>query len=218
VGLIDSFILPYIDFILTLLFAGAVGISLWGVLVVSHQLWTRNVHYLATFAILPVVSCGITSFISGNIALSLGMVGALSIVRFRHPVRSPMELTAYFALIAMGVGSSVSMMKTAALSLVIICIFSAVSILFSKFKQHASSGVDFSFDIVPEQMPLIHLEFSERQSLLDKSVCLHSYQFDAKDNFHNYTLRSEDSDFSLEDIRAMNGLLKLSYNSCNPIP
>ena len=38
----------------------------------------------------------IASVISGNIALSLGMVGALSIVRFRNPVRSPLNLSVYF--------------------------------------------------------------------------------------------------------------------------
>tara|TARA_B100000787_G_C16185625_1_gene294469 strand:+ start:1347 stop:1796 length:450 start_codon:yes stop_codon:yes gene_type:complete len=41
--------------------------------------------------------------ISNNIALSLGLVGALSIVRFRHPVRSAMELTIYFLLISLGI-------------------------------------------------------------------------------------------------------------------
>jgi hypothetical protein len=47
--------------------------------------------------------------ISGNIALSLGMVGALSIVRFRNPVRSPLELSAYFGAITMGISASVSL-------------------------------------------------------------------------------------------------------------
>ena len=36
------------------------------------------------------------------------MVGALSIVRFRHPVRSPLELSIYFAAITMGITASVS--------------------------------------------------------------------------------------------------------------
>ena len=48
--------------------------------------------------------------ISGNIALSLGMVGALSIVRFRNPVRSPLELSVYFGVITMGIAASVSLM------------------------------------------------------------------------------------------------------------
>ena len=45
--------------------------------------------------------------ISGNIALSLGMIGALSIVRFRHPVKSALELIIYFDLITIGIATSV---------------------------------------------------------------------------------------------------------------
>ena len=40
----------------------------------------------------------ITIAISDNWALSLGMIGALSIVRFRNPVRSSFELTLFFYL------------------------------------------------------------------------------------------------------------------------
>jgi hypothetical protein len=36
------------------------------------------------------------------------MVGALSIVRFRNPVRSPLELSVYFCAITMGIAASVS--------------------------------------------------------------------------------------------------------------
>jgi hypothetical protein len=36
------------------------------------------------------------------------MVGALSIVRFRHPVKNPLELVTYFALIALGISFSVN--------------------------------------------------------------------------------------------------------------
>ena len=37
--------------------------------------------------------------VKSSLALSLGLVGALSIVRFRHPVKSPLELIMYFALV-----------------------------------------------------------------------------------------------------------------------
>ena len=36
------------------------------------------------------------------------MVGALSIVRFRHPVRSPLELSVYFGSITLGIAASVN--------------------------------------------------------------------------------------------------------------
>ena len=64
-----------------------------------------NIDYFATgnnqilvFSLLPVTGFVITSAISNNIALSLGMVGALSIVRFRTPIKNPLELVIYFYL------------------------------------------------------------------------------------------------------------------------
>ena len=59
---------------------------------------------LKSLGILIVV---ITKTITGNIALSLGMIGALSIVRFRHPVKSALELIMYFDLITIGIATSV---------------------------------------------------------------------------------------------------------------
>ena len=56
------------------------------------QKWVVTYAHTFTIVALPVITFVITSVISGNIALSLGMVGALSIVRFINPVRSPLEL------------------------------------------------------------------------------------------------------------------------------
>ena len=63
----------------------------------------------------------ITKVISGNIALSLGMVGALSIVRFRHPVKSPLELALYFLLVTTGI--SVNSSPSSALTLTLLSMF-----------------------------------------------------------------------------------------------
>ena len=55
---------------------------------------------------LPLIIYIITALISGNIALSLGMVCAWLIVRFSNPVRSPLELTVYFAAITIGIAAA----------------------------------------------------------------------------------------------------------------
>ena len=73
------------------------------------QRWITTTSHTATLVFLPILTYVITNVISGNIALSLGMVGALSIVRFRNPVRSPLELTLYFGAITMGIAASVSL-------------------------------------------------------------------------------------------------------------
>tara|TARA_Y100001968_G_C19244692_1_gene661254 strand:+ start:237 stop:932 length:696 start_codon:yes stop_codon:yes gene_type:complete len=72
----------------------------------AGQTWIRTFSQTSTLIILPIITYIITSVISGNIALSLGMVGALSIVRFRNPVRSPFQLSVYFGVITMGIATS----------------------------------------------------------------------------------------------------------------
>jgi hypothetical protein len=73
------------------------------------QRWITTFSHTATITLLPIITYVITKVISGNIALSLGMVGALSIVRFRNPVRSPLELSVYFGAITMGIAASVAL-------------------------------------------------------------------------------------------------------------
>ena len=79
-------------------------------LTLTDQAWAKSHSQTVSFMILPVITYVITKTISGNIALSLGMVGALSIVRFRNPVRSPLELSIYFGAITMGIAASVSLL------------------------------------------------------------------------------------------------------------
>lgn len=84
------------------------GIILRSTLSIVGQNWIRSYHYLGTFILLPNIAYIITTVIAGDIALSLGMIGALSIVRFRHPVRSNFELTMYFALLTLGIAAGVN--------------------------------------------------------------------------------------------------------------
>ena len=74
------------------------------------------------FFILPIITFIITKTIYGNIALSLGMIGALSIVRFRHPVKSALELIIYFDLITIGIAASVKNDYAIGLSLMTVLI------------------------------------------------------------------------------------------------
>jgi len=88
-----------------------VSFSIRVLLQLSGQNWITTKAHSSTLVILPIITYVITAVISGNIALSLGMVGALSIVRFRHPVKSPLELTIYFLLITIGITLTSSPIK-----------------------------------------------------------------------------------------------------------
>ena len=87
------------------------SLSIRYLLELFNQRWIKTTAHTSTIIILPIITYVITTVISGNIALSLGMVGALSIVRFRNPVRSPLELCVYFAAITMGITAAVSISR-----------------------------------------------------------------------------------------------------------
>lgn len=76
-----------------------------------------------TLGMMTIVTTLIMSVISNNIALSLGMVGALSIIRFRTAVKDTRDATFIFWGIAVGISCGVSQYLLAAISSVIVFIF-----------------------------------------------------------------------------------------------
>lgn len=73
----------------------------------AYRIVTRKTFYDKSLniaiAVIPVIICGIILTIQSSIVVSLGMVGALSIVRFRTAVKNPMDLVFLFWAIAVGI-------------------------------------------------------------------------------------------------------------------
>ena len=82
-----------------------------------------GVVYSQSFAIsiagMTVLTCCIIVTIQSNIVLSLGMVGALSIVRYRTAVKDPMDLLFLFWAVAAGIAIGAGMFYIAVLTSVI---------------------------------------------------------------------------------------------------
>ena len=104
------------------------GFLIYLTLVFIKQNWVNTLHYFLTFLLLPPITFVITRVISNNLALSLGMIGALSIVRFRNPVKNPLELVIFFALITCGISYGVSLEWGILLLLIILTV-----LILSKF-------------------------------------------------------------------------------------
>ena len=178
------------------------------------QRWVVTYAHTFTIVALPVITFVITSVISGNIALSLGMVGALSIVRFRNPVRSPLELCVYFASITMGISASVSIkwLIFFIISILIIIIFLSISskISNSLFKKK------FFFTSFTEGNALSTLEITSKNSIsiLDNNVYMKSKTSD--ENGITYFLASEDFNNLkkiIDDLEKNNSEFKYQLNS-----
>ena len=122
------------------------GLSLRFALTLCGQAWAKAHAQTVAFMILPVITYVITKTIEGNIALSLGMIGALSIVRFRHPVKSALELIMYFDLITIGIATSVRTKWAIQLILCTIVIIFAVKIVQKIVQKYGKSFYSVSFN------------------------------------------------------------------------
>ena len=165
----DNLIEPITAVISLILFS----IILRVILELANQRWAVTFSHTVTIVFLPVITFFVTKVISGDIALSLGMVGALSIVRFRNPVRSPLELTVYFTCITSGIAASVHLrwLLYFLISLVVV-----VLILIIVSKIYKILNKNFFISSFLEGNPLSILEISSISDieLLDNSKFLNS--------------------------------------------
>ena len=175
------------------------GLLLRFALTFTGQAWAKSHAQTVTFLVLPVITYVITKTISGNIALSLGMIGALSIVRFRHPVKSALELVIYFALITIGIATSVRTKWAIQLiicTILIILIVKGIQILSKKFGK-SFYNVSFNEGNVSNTLEVIS---KKRVEAIEKSDNLVNYISDINSQQYIYRLNFTNRK-SLEDFR-----------------
>jgi hypothetical protein len=76
--------------------------------------------FARNFVLLALTTTLIITVVKSSLALSLGLVGALSIVRFRAAIKEPEELAYLFITIAIGLGMGAGQRQVTILGLVII--------------------------------------------------------------------------------------------------
>ncbi len=109
-----------IDTLIGLAFALAIGLF---ILLIYKKTFT-GVMYSTGFAMslvgLSLVTTLVIMAVTSNVVLSLGMVGALSIVRFRAAIKEPMEIVFLFWSLAVGIVIGAGMIPLAVIGSVII--------------------------------------------------------------------------------------------------
>ncbi len=75
------------------------------------------------FTLLTITTMFIITIVKSSLALSLGLVGALSIVRFRSAIKDPEELTYLFLCIAIGLGIGANQLLVTILTTLITILF-----------------------------------------------------------------------------------------------
>ncbi len=76
--------------------------------------------------VVVLITTLVISVVKSQLALSLGMVGALSIVRFRTPIKEPEELAYLFLTIAAGIGLGADQWKATVPAVLVILIVTAI--------------------------------------------------------------------------------------------
>lgn len=109
-----------LDMVLALVLAFGVGLFIFFV----YKKTYAGVMYSSSFGVTLVALTMITTLVilavTSNIVLSLGMVGALSIVRFRTAIKEPMDIAFLFWSIAVGIVLAAGLIPLAVFGTVII--------------------------------------------------------------------------------------------------
>lgn len=118
------------DILMAMLMACLIGFYIF----VVYRIVTRKAFYSKSFSIslvvLAMITAAIILTIQSSVVVSLGMVGALSIVRFRTAVKDPMDLVFLFWSIGVGIICGVGLFELAILTTVCVSLVIAVLELF----------------------------------------------------------------------------------------
>lgn len=122
-----------VDTLIGLLFALALGLFIF----IVYKKTFSGIMYSTGFALtlpgLSLVTTLVIMAVTSNVVLSLGMVGALSIVRFRAAIKEPVEIVYLFWSLAVGIVIGAGMIPLAVIGSVIIGV---ILLIFANRKTH----------------------------------------------------------------------------------
>lgn len=112
-----------LDMLLAMILAFGIGMFIF----LIYKKTFSGVMYSSSFAVTLVALTMITTLVilavTSNVVLSLGMVGALSIVRFRAAIKEPLDIAFLFWSIAVGIVLAAGLIPLAVIGSVLIGIF-----------------------------------------------------------------------------------------------
>ena len=173
--------------VIKILFLTTSGFAIRQALVFSGQRWANTYHHLGSYLLLPNIALIITSVIKDDIALSLGMIGALSIVRFRNPVKSPFELVMFFALLTLGIVTSVSLFLAVLLALLVIVVIFGIKIADKFLKKFKINIFQYSFGDGNLNYT-IEINASKQIADIENKKNVVNFFFDNNKKFYSYRL------------------------------
>ena len=131
--------IPLLEFAVNLVLTGIFGVLI-GLLYVRYANTISNrKNFANNIIMLSVITMVVISIVKSSLALSLGLVGALSIVRFRTAIKEPEELSYLFFAIAVGLGMGADQFTIVLVSFILIALLIYIRYRFRLNKTSDSS-------------------------------------------------------------------------------
>lgn len=174
---------------------------------------------------LAVIIAAIISVIKSSLALSLGLVGALSIVRFRTPIKDPEQLIYLFAAITIGIGVGAGMRDLMIVTVAIVVVLILLFKLIRSRTLYAKPKVDrIHLHINASPTTGINLLEAVENGFSQSKISFITRSYSAKDDTRMHSLVINDASLS-EVERALATIMKavgddanLQYEIWNDVP
>lgn len=93
------------DVVFSLVLAIVLSVVISQIYKYTHRGLSYELSFMSTLVLLAPIVAVVMLFIRGDLVLSLGLIGSLSIVRFRTPIKDTRDMVFIFWVIAVGLGS-----------------------------------------------------------------------------------------------------------------
>ena len=108
--------------VFSLILAILLGLVISQVYKHTHRGLNYEIGFLTTLILLAPIVAAVMIFIQGSLVLSLGLVGSLSIIRFRTPIKDTRDMVFLFWVIAVGLGCGIYSWTLVVLFTLIVCV------------------------------------------------------------------------------------------------
>ena len=132
-----SYDLSYQEIVLSLILAAICSAIIKYIYIKYSKSLSNKKIFSDIFILLSIVTCIVITVVKFSLALSLGLVGALSIVRFRAAIKEPEELVYLFLIIGIGLGAGAGQYKAT----IILTVFSVIVIYLQNFLKKSDKTI-----------------------------------------------------------------------------
>lgn len=198
-----------LDMALALVLAFGLGLFIFFVYKKTYQGVMYSSSFGTTLIALTMITTVVILAVTSNVVLSLGMVGALSIVRFRTAIKEPLDIAFLFWSIAVGIVLAAGMIPLAVIGSVVIGL---IVLVFVNRKQHSSPyiAVLSCADTEAEKAAVEYLQSkTEKCVVKSKTASKGAVELNL-----DVRLKDDSTDFinELADMQGVTSAVLVSYN------